>query len=60
MRNDHWMLTAWTAVLALPVALPARVQVPAFRDVTGHAFGERITAPGTTPPPSRCFGRRSS
>lgn len=46
MLNERSSLTPWTVcviALALAGAPPLAGQAPAFRDVTGHAFGERIT-----------------
>jgi hypothetical protein len=33
----------YALLLALLLAAPAQAQVPSFQEVTGHAFGERIT-----------------
>lgn len=41
MIRTHAVLPAALALLCLPAA--ARGQVPTFREVTGHGFGERIT-----------------
>lgn len=46
MLNERSSLTRWTVLITMLGMGAARQlpgQTPAFRDVTGHAFGERIT-----------------